>query len=318
MKLIDFNLHYPDEASCRSSWRKLRESEGVKCKKCGCENHYWKKDKEAFECKKCKFRTSLRSGTVMENSNLPFRHWFLAMHLMTSMKQNLSALEMQKQIGHKRYEPIWEMAHKLRIVMGKRDSIYQLEGLIELDEGFFEHADLKTEKVETEKVETEKVAKRGRGSQRQTKVLVMTSVETLDIPTNKQKDSTKNTRLKYVKMLVINDLKADTIKQEVEVNIQNTATVKTDGFRGYAKIKDAVAQHVQKVIPPKEASKELPWVHTIISNAKRKFSATYFQIHAQYFQNYLNEFCFKVNRRFFGEKLFDRILHSAILYTPYG
>ncbi|KAA6322970.1 hypothetical protein EZS27_027540, partial [termite gut metagenome] len=35
------------------------------------------------------------------------------------------------------YEPIWNMLHKLRGIMGKRDEQYSLSGVIELDEGFF-------------------------------------------------------------------------------------------------------------------------------------------------------------------------------------
>jgi len=62
------------------------------------------------------------------------------------------------------------MMQKLRITMGTRDSKYQLDKILELDEGFFES-------VDTEKDDDEKSApkKRGRGSQKQRKVLVMAS-----------------------------------------------------------------------------------------------------------------------------------------------
>ena len=67
MLLSDFYSEYKDEASCRTKIKELRESEGITCKKCGCKSHSWKKDKQMWECKSCSFRTSLRSGTVMEN-----------------------------------------------------------------------------------------------------------------------------------------------------------------------------------------------------------------------------------------------------------
>jgi hypothetical protein len=44
---------------------------------------------------------------------------------------------MQKQLGFKRYEPVWTMMHKLRKAMGKRDGKYTLEDMIEMDEGYF-------------------------------------------------------------------------------------------------------------------------------------------------------------------------------------
>ena len=65
----------------------------------------------------------------MHGSKLPLMYWFTAIHLMTSTKKTFSALEMQRQLGHKRYQPIWEMMHKLRSVMGLRDGKYNLDGV---------------------------------------------------------------------------------------------------------------------------------------------------------------------------------------------
>ena len=66
------------------------------------------------------------------------------------------------------------MVHKLRSVMGLRDETYQLKEEIELDEGFFETVSITRDKSEP--------LKRGRGSQRQTTVLV--SVESRDSEEN--------------------------------------------------------------------------------------------------------------------------------------
>ena len=65
----------------------------------------------------------------------------LCIELMTLTKKSFSALEMQRMLGHKRYEPIWFMMHKIRRVMSKRDEKYQLKGSLEFDEGFFERVD---------------------------------------------------------------------------------------------------------------------------------------------------------------------------------
>ncbi|GIZ14689.1 hypothetical protein RCZ03_06890, partial [Capnocytophaga catalasegens] len=43
-----------------------------------------------------------------------------------------SAKEIQKQLGLKRYEPVWAMVHKLRKAMGNRDKRYTLEELDEI------------------------------------------------------------------------------------------------------------------------------------------------------------------------------------------
>src|ERR1700755_1715807 len=100
MKFIEFLDRYPTEEKCKAEFKSLRDQQGVICKNCEGREHYWLASKEQYQCKSCSFRTTLKSGTVMENSKLPFKHWFVAMHLMTSTKKTLSALELQRQIGH--------------------------------------------------------------------------------------------------------------------------------------------------------------------------------------------------------------------------
>lgn len=73
----------------------------------------------------------------MQNSKLPFRYWFVTMHLLTSTKKSFSTEELRRQLGHKRYQPIWEMVNKIRDIMGKRDNEYQLTGQMELDDAYF-------------------------------------------------------------------------------------------------------------------------------------------------------------------------------------
>src|SRR5665648_314713 len=37
----------------------------------------------------------------------------------------------------------------------------------------------------------------------------------------------------------------------------------------------------------------------------------------EYLQYYLNEDCYKFNRRYFGDQIFDRLLITAVSYSPY-
>jgi len=302
MNLINFIEKFPNEAACRANFKETRDREGVKCRKCGHLDHYWLKNIESYECKRCRTRMSLRSGTILQSSKLPFRYWFIGMHLLTSTKKSFSALEMQRQIGHKSYEPIWYMIQKIRLAMGQRDSKYLLSDIVELDEGFFKSVDLDKKK---NKKDSDDKLKRGRGSQKQTKVLVMSSV---DYKGSTGKKNKKISKFRYVKMIVINDLKGPTINKEVEANISKESVVKTDKFSSYSKLKDLVFCHVAQIVKPEDAGKTLPWVHTMIANAKRSFLGSHHMISSKYFQNYLNEFCYKVNRRYYGEYLFDRLL----------
>ena len=106
MNIFTFTAHFGDEDTCRLDFKSQRDKEGVVCKKCGCTHHYWKKDKWSYECKSCGFRTSLRSGTIMQSSKLPFLVWYRAMFLMSTSKKGFSAKEMQRQLSLKRYESV--------------------------------------------------------------------------------------------------------------------------------------------------------------------------------------------------------------------
>jgi hypothetical protein len=304
MNLIKFVESFPDESSCRIKLKEFRDKQGVICRKCGGTDHYWLQTIEQYQCKKCKTRTTLRSGTVMHASNLPFRHWFIAIHLLTSTKKTFSAKELQRQIGHKFYEPIWLMMQKLRLTMGSRDSRYKLDKIVELDEGFFESVD-----TETEENKKSEPGKRGRGSQKQRKVLVMAST-VYDFSKRKKYD--KPTKFRYVKMLVVDDLKGHTVGEKVSENIKYDSVVKTDNYTSYSRLKERVWCHIPRKVSPKEAGKVLPWVHTMIANAKRTLLGIHHMISSKYAQNYLDEFCYKVNRRNYGDQLFDRLLIACV------
>jgi hypothetical protein len=63
--------------------------------------------KMEFQCSKCSFRTTLKNGTDMQNSRMPFRTRFLVMLFMTTTKKGIYACELQRQKGHKRYMTIY-------------------------------------------------------------------------------------------------------------------------------------------------------------------------------------------------------------------
>jgi Zn ribbon nucleic-acid-binding protein len=302
MTLIDFIKAYPDEESCKKKFKAYREQIGVVCSKCESKEHYWKRDKESYECKKCGYRQSLRSNTVMHKSKLSYRYWFIGMHLLTSTKKSFSAKELQRQLGHKRYHPIWHMLHKLRACMGKRDGEYVLVGRIELDEGYFS-----TELPEEAKG---KALKRGRGSQKKSKVLVMAESEFVCSPKKGQKPR----RVGYLKMKVISDLKKETINEEVKKLAEQATEIDTDDSTSYVDLKEFVPKHNAQVIPKEKVGEILPWVHIAISNAKRQLIHTYHNIKPQFLQKYLDEFCYKFNRRHQGEVLLNKLLVACVCY----
>ena len=301
MKLIEFMKRFPSEESCKQSWKEYRVKQGVVCPHCGSTHHYWKQDKECFECKECGYRQSLRANTVMHGSQLPFQYWYIAIHLLSSTKKGISALELQRQLGHKNYNPIWAMLHKLRLAMGKRDEQYKLSGVVELDEGFFT--------TETPEDEKGKHKKRGRGSQNKSKVLVMAETENTQ---TEPKKGQKPTKVKYIKMIVIDNLKAKTIDDKVESYVEPESVIKSDNSTSYTNFKSLVKEHVSQVNPKELVGTLLPWVHIAISNAKRQLLDIHHDICPEYLQSYLNEFCYKFNRRYFCDGVFERMLIASV------
>lgn len=304
MKLLEFDKEYPDEASCIVKIKEIKDSEAWKCPRCGCTERYWKSDKHCYECKHCHHRESIRKGTVMENSKLPFLYWFKAMHLLTSTKHSFSALELQRQLGHKRYQPIWEMLHKLRDVMGKRDGKYILAGQVEIDEGFFSTAIPEGKKKEK--------LKAGAGSQAKTKVLVM--AESTDVGGVKKRGKPK--KVGHIKMIVIPDAKSETVDSIAEKCIDVMSKVTSDATTSHVHFPKIFNEFVGRGINPKDIGKILPWVHVAISNAKSLLTDIYHGIKPEFLQEYLNEFCYKFNRRYFGEHQFDRLIFAIASYSP--
>ena len=315
MSIVNFLRQFPNEQKCKEHFKSYRLHQGITCKKCGGIKHKWIVAKEQFECKntKCRFRTTLKSGTMLEGSRLPYQYWFIAMWYLSSVKKSFSALEMQRQIGHKYYEPIWAMLHKIRKVMGNRDAQYTLTGEAELDEGFFETVMVKEERDALKREDTQPKKKRGRGSSKQSKALVMVKTEEVLTPAKNKKgnDIFKiKKKIKFIKMNKIATLQGIEIGAEVEKNIGQDTIISTDNSTSYSKLKDLVKQHIPKVVSKHDIIDHLPWVHTIISNAKRDFLSRHHSISDKYFQLYLSEFCYKFNRRYMD--VFDRLMVAGV------
>jgi len=303
-----FRTQFPDEESCINYLKNLRLEQGICCKKCEEETeHYWLPSIKSFQCKICRSRKTVKSGTLFQDTNLPLLLCFEVLYLMTSSKKGYSALEIQKQVEHSRYEPIWYLCQKIRYAMGERDALYQLKGLLEIDDAFFKVVDKKKEAEKEIEPKEKPPLKRGRGSEQQQVVMVITEYEPKE---QKSKPYRKQSGLKFIKMKVMDNLEADNVNEKLEDSVHKDSSAKTDGYGSYAKLKKIIKGHDRQVIPAKQAHKKLPWVHTIIGNAKKIIRGIHHSVSREYLQNYLNEFSYKVNRRFF-HSILDRSLIMA-------
>ncbi|MCK0123988.1 IS1595 family transposase [Gelidibacter sp. F2691] len=287
MNIFSFSAEFSSEEACRNHFKEERDKIGVICKKCSHTEHYWIKSQWSYECKQCRSRTSLRSGTIMQSSNLSFLIWYKTMFLLTATKKGFSFKEIQRQLGLKRYEPVWSMVHKLRKAMRNRDDRYTLEGMIEIDEGYF------TIEASEHQHQTQKA---GRGSKTKSNVMIMVESTILeDLDTGKV------------------ERQADGTDETFKNAIANEETIVfTDQSTSYVNIADYVEIHMSEKSNETTTKETLKWVHIAISNAKRNFAGNYYKIKKKYLQLYLNEFVYKLNRRYFGERIFNRLVIASI------
>lgn len=298
MNIFSFGVEFSSEQDCINHFKEERDKIGVACK-CGKKDFFWIKSRLSYECKSCKKRITLKSGTIMENSNLSFLTWYKAIFLMSATKKGFSAKEMQRQLGLKRYEPVWAMMNKLRKAMGKRDERYTLEGMIEMDEGYFT--------VESTEIEQEKGI-RGRGAVGKQNVAVIAESTPLeDIDTGQKSKSCR-----YFKAIVLEDHTAEGINDLVKKTIAESSIVFTDQSTSYVDISTLVEIHISEKSTKETTKDTLRWVHIFISNAKRNLLGNYHKIKRKNLQLYLNEFVYKLNRRYFGDKIFDRLVIASI------
>jgi hypothetical protein len=75
------------------------------------------------------------SGTMFEASKLSLTRWFPAMQLLTQSKNNVSALELMRQLGMC-YRSAWLLKHKIMQGMALREETRELGGRVEIDDAY--------------------------------------------------------------------------------------------------------------------------------------------------------------------------------------
>ena len=152
----------------------------------------------------------------------------------------------------------------------------------------------------------------GRGNQKKSKVVIMVESN----PTQGHPRNGKPSKaVKHLKIQVIPDLKTQTVTDVTKRHLEPSVELTTDDSTSYHKLGEHVQKHQTVISDKKNVEKILPWIHIAISNAKRLLMDIHHRIKHEYLQYYLNEFCYKFNRRYFGEKLFDRVVLAAINYN---
>ena len=114
-----------------------------------------------------------------------------------------------------------------------------------------------------------------------------------------------------IRLAVIGDYSAVALGAFVAAVIAAGSTVVSDGWSGYARLKDV--KHDPRVVGDAPAHPVLPWVHRVFANAKRWALGVYHGLREKHLQAYqLDEFVFRFNRRRTPQAAFSRLLGLAL------
>ena len=278
--LIEFQKAFPDNEAFAKHLARQRWPNGFNCPQCGDGEAWYLPKRALFDCKICRYQTSVTAGTIFHRTHTPLVKWYWLLYHMAMDKVGVSIAEMQRVLDIKQYRTAWLMAHKIRKAMADRDAGYSLAGLVEIDESFF----------------GPKGTKRGRGSERKCTVLCAVSL---------YRDRQGEEHPGFAHMRVVDNASAGTIENFLERLGCGATTkegqalmeaIRTDGWRSYGKA----------------AGKLLTWVHRVISNAKTVIRGAPRGVSEKHLQAHLSEICYRFNRRFWEKELFARLVQACI------
>lgn len=137
LSLPDFLAHYGTEAQCEEALKHARWPHGFHCPKCGggTAREFTRGKTRYWECPACGHQTSLTSGTMMQQSQLPLTKWFLAVYLLTQSKNNVAALALRRELDIT-WRAAWLLKHKLMEAMRQREEGQPLSGDIRVDDAY--------------------------------------------------------------------------------------------------------------------------------------------------------------------------------------
>jgi len=289
--LVEFNDWFNSDQACREYLEIIRWPDGFQCPRCGTSRHWVLGKRGVKECAGCHHQTSVIAGTIFDGTRKPLRLWFLAMWLITSEKNGISAMGLQRQLGFSRYETAWTWLHKLRHAM-VRPGRDRLSGLVEVDETY---------------VGGEAEGLRGRGSAK--KSIVVIAVEE------------KEYGIGRVRLRRRDDASHASLAGFIQDVVTIGSTIRTDGWRGYNGLDKLGYEHDVKNISRSEESADelLPHVHRVASLLKRWLLGTLQgSVGAKHLDYYLDEFTFRFNRRKSKKrgKLFYSLVQQAVQVDP--
>jgi ISXO2-like transposase domain len=285
--LKSFRKEFQSEKDCIDYLIKLKWSNGFKCRKC---SHaiYGKGRKYGYRrCKNCYYDESATSNTLFHKLKINILDAFEICFQVSVSKKSLSNHEISRQFEIHVNSALY-LRERIQNAM-KSSEKHTLEGNIEVDEFV---------------VGGHEVGMQGRSDGDKKKAIIGAEI---------RGKSKKGYHYGRVYIELIDDFSSKSFKPFFEKHISKNAKIKTDKWRGYIPLKKAFENLEQEV---SEAGVNFNHIHTLIMNFKSWLRGVHHHCTTGKFQDYLNEFCFKFNRRQYLSSIFDKLISRIAQAEP--
>lgn len=290
MSRAAFQERYGGEDRCHAELVRLRWPDGFVCPACNGRKYSFCAARRAFQCSMCRRQTSVKAGTLFHKSKLPLSTWFLAIYLLTQSKNDISALELSRQLGV-RYDAAWAMKHKLMAVMGERNKIYKLKGSVQIDDAYLGGQ--------------RSGGLSGRAAPGKTPFLA--AVETRDgKPT-------------FIKLRVVPAFTKEAVESYALETLEPGCAVISDGFSCFSGLAEAGMTHTAVArgkTPRCIVGPRFKWVNIGLGNIKSAITGTCRAIRTQHAARYLAAYEYRYNRRFDLPRMIPALAEIAAKTTP--
>ena len=138
ISLVDLFRMFPDDAKAEAWFAETRWPYGPACPNCGA-THVLSGAKHAtmpYRCREkgCRKRFSVKTGTVMEASNIGYQKWAIAIYLALTSLKSISSMKLHRDLEISQ-KSAWHMAHRLRRAFAENGGAFS--GPVEVDESYF-------------------------------------------------------------------------------------------------------------------------------------------------------------------------------------
>ena len=287
MSILQFQKQFGTEEDCASYLMYKKWKDGYECARCQHKSYYYISTRKLFECQDCHYQSSITAGTLMHKTKLTLTTWFWAIYLVAHDKRGKSALSLS-QILDLNYRTALRLLRKIRIAMKDRDSLYMLSGVVEMDDAYFG---------------APRKGKDGRGTDK-SKAVIALSKDWMNHPA-------------YLRIEVINQVSIEEIKRVAKSCVKLGSRIVSDGHSSYKPLANIGYIHDPHDYYKSDKEEFLKMLHNVIGNVKAYIQGTYHGLGSQHLQSYFDEFCFRFNRRFNPNEIFDRLLNACVLADPH-